>query len=55
MTEPVFIAATMSFVHSTGASRPGMSAVVMTMSISGASARNFSSCFARNSGLDGAA
>ena len=55
MTEPGFIASTMSLVHSTGASRPGISAVVMTMSICGASSRNFFSCASRNSGLDGAA
>ena len=50
-----FIAATMSSVQSFGAGRPGISAVVMTMSISGASSRNLASCFSRNSGLDGAA
>ena len=54
-TEPGFIASTMSSSQSFGAGRPGISAVVMTMSISGASSRNFSSCFSRNSGLDGAA
>ena len=55
MTEPGFIASTMSSVQSFGAGRPGISAVVMTMSISGASSRNFASCFSRNSGLEGAA
>ncbi len=55
ITLPGFIAWTMSAVHSFGASRPGISAVVMTMSMSGASSRNFSSCFSRNSGLEGAA
>ena len=54
-TEPGFMAATMSAVHSSGAGRFGISAVVITMSTSGASSRNFSSCFSRNSGLDGAA
>ena len=53
MTEPGFIASTMSLVQSSGASRFGISAVVMTMSMSGASSRNFSSCASRNSGLDG--
>ena len=38
-----------------GAGLPGIRAVVMTMSISGASSRNFASCFSRNSGDDGAA
>ncbi len=55
MTEPGFMAFTMSAVHSTGASRPGISAVVMTMSISGACCMNSSSCFSRNSGDEGAA
>ena len=54
-TDPGFIAATMSASQSFGAGRPGISAVVMTMSISGASSRNFSSCFSRNSGDEGAA
>ena len=40
---------------SLGAGRPGISAVVMTMSISGASSRNLASCFSRNSGDEGAA
>ena len=35
MTEPGFIAATISAVSSRGAGRPGMSAVVMTMSMPG--------------------
>ena len=52
---PGFIAATMSSVQSFGAGRPGISAVVMTISMSGASSRNLASCFSRNSGLDGAA
>ncbi len=55
MTEPRFIMRTMSSVQSFGAGRPGISAVVMTMSTSGASSRNLASCFSRNSGLDGAA
>ena len=52
---PGFIASTMSRVQSLGASRPGISAVVMTTSICGASSRNFASCFSRNSGDEGAA
>ena len=52
MTEPGFIAATISSVQSSGASRFGISAVVMTMSISGANSRNLASCASRNSGLD---
>ncbi|CUH98639.1 hypothetical protein PHA8399_00753 [Leisingera aquaemixtae] len=55
MTDPGFIAATMSASHSLGASRFGISAVVMTMSISGASSRNLASCASRNSGEDTAA
>ena len=55
ITEPGFIAATMSSVHSSGAGRFGISAVVITISTAGASSRNFSSCFSRNSGLEGAA
>ncbi len=55
MTEPGFIDWTMSSVQSSGASRLGMSAVVITMSISGAISRNFLSCASRNSGLEGAA
>ena len=38
MTEPGFIAATISAVMSRGAGRPGISAVVMMMSTSGACA-----------------
>ncbi len=53
--DPGFIIATISAVHSFGAGRPGISAVVMTISISGASSRNFASCFSRNSGDEGAA
>ena len=37
ITEPGFIAATVSAVMSVGAGRPGMSAVVMTMSAASAS------------------
>ncbi len=55
MTEPGFIASTMSFVQSTGAARFGISAVQITMSISGASSRNFASCFSWNAGLLGGA
>ena len=40
MTEPGFMSSTMSLVHSVGAFLPGMSAVVMTISTLGASARN---------------
>ena len=49
-TEPDFIAATMPASHKFGAPRPGISAVVMTMSICGASWRNLASCFSRKSG-----
>ena len=55
MTEPGFMIFTISSVHSFGAGRPGIRAVVMTMSISGASSRNLASCFSRNSGDEGAA
>ena len=50
MTDPGFIALTMSSVQSSGASRFGINAVVITMSISGANSRNFASWASRNSG-----
>ena len=55
MTEPGFMLATMSDVQSSGASRFGINAVVMTISISGAISRNFDNCAAENSGDDTAA
>ena len=55
ITEPGFIAAIISANQSFGASRPGISAVVITISTSGANSRNFANCASRNSGLDTAA
>ena len=52
ITEPGFMLATMSGVQSSGASRFGINAVVMTISISGAISRNFDNCAAENSGDD---
>ena len=43
-TEPVRIASTISLVISLGAGRPGMSAVVITTSMSGTTLRNSPSC-----------
>ena len=49
-TDPGFMSATISAGHSFGAGRPGINAVVMTISISVACSRNRAISFSMNSG-----